>query len=47
MDLLRFTLLKKLLRHKTLMPSRFFSLCELQQIHATDFASEVSLTVDN
>ena len=27
------------------MTSRLFDLCELQQIHATDFASEVSLTV--
>ena len=26
------------------MTSRLFSYCELRQIHATDFASEVSLT---
>ena len=44
MDLLRFALLKKLCRHKTLMTSQLFNLYELQQIHATDFASEGSLT---
>ena len=27
------------------MTSQHFNLCELRQIHATDFASEVSLTV--
>ena len=27
------------------MTSQLFNLCELRQIHATDFASEVSLTV--
>ena len=27
------------------MMSQLFNLCELHQIHATDFASEVSLTV--
>ena len=27
------------------MTSQLFNLCELRQIHATDFASEVSLTI--
>ena len=27
------------------MTSQLFNLCELRQIHATDFASEVALTV--
>ena len=45
MDLLRFVLLKKLRQHKSLMMSQLFSKCELRPIHATDFASEVSLTV--
>ena len=45
LNLMRPALLKKLWRHKTLMTSQLFNLCELRQIHATDFASEGSLTL--